>query len=352
MKHLAPLTLLVLFIGLAPARAQDIHFSQYYASPATLNPATTGFFNGDFRVALNYRSQWMPIPTLNAMATYNTYQASFDYSLLRDRLDGNVLGIGGMFYADEAGDGSLTTQSAMISLAYHQKVDRFGRSRIGIGMQGGFVNKRIFQNDLLFEQQFDNLLNTFNPFLPNGEEANFQDQSIFYGDFNIGAMWSSRPTDKIAYAFGVTVNHVARPGESFLGSDNEIDHRYVVHGSAEFRTNESFKITPTFLYMLQSQFQQFNLGSGFEYKFAEEFSGHIGAWTRIAGGIDGFRPDAVILAIGGETYNTRLGISYDLNVSDLRAATNSNGALEVSLIYIHNKVEPGRVHWERFCPAF
>ena len=39
---------------LSTAKSQDIHFSQYYASPLTLNPALTGLHGGDFRAVVNY----------------------------------------------------------------------------------------------------------------------------------------------------------------------------------------------------------------------------------------------------------------------------------------------------------
>ena len=45
---------LLLFSG----KAQDIHFSQFNMSPGNLNPAFTGFFDGDVRGVANYRSQW------------------------------------------------------------------------------------------------------------------------------------------------------------------------------------------------------------------------------------------------------------------------------------------------------
>jgi hypothetical protein len=37
--------------------AQDPHYSQFFASPLTLNPANTGNFNGSLRVATNIRNQ-------------------------------------------------------------------------------------------------------------------------------------------------------------------------------------------------------------------------------------------------------------------------------------------------------
>ena len=48
--------------------AQDIHFSQYYASPLTLNPALTGKFNGLWRVTGIYRDQFRNSVSQNSMA--------------------------------------------------------------------------------------------------------------------------------------------------------------------------------------------------------------------------------------------------------------------------------------------
>ncbi|MBS1611848.1 MAG: type IX secretion system membrane protein PorP/SprF, partial [Bacteroidetes bacterium] len=98
--------LIVACVVSAAAIAQDIHFSQYYASPLTLNPALTANINGVFRAAFNYRNQWFTIPVLNSVAPYQTYQASFDAPILRERLGNDGFGFGGAFYADKAGDGA------------------------------------------------------------------------------------------------------------------------------------------------------------------------------------------------------------------------------------------------------
>src|SRR5579863_2409265 len=99
---------LLVVVYAVTSNAQDIHFSQYYASPLSLNPALTGNVNGVFRASFNYRNQWFNIPTLNSIAPYQTYQASFDMPLLRDRLGNDGFGVGAMFYNDKAGDGALT----------------------------------------------------------------------------------------------------------------------------------------------------------------------------------------------------------------------------------------------------
>src|SRR5688500_12258614 len=68
-------------IGLAAtASAQDPNFSQFFVSPLTLNPAMTGKFNGDFRLAGNYRDQWPAITK-----AFITSTASFDMGILKSR---------------------------------------------------------------------------------------------------------------------------------------------------------------------------------------------------------------------------------------------------------------------------
>ena len=56
MKNLFAFVLLtVLCNGLY---AQDPHFSQFFSSPLTLNPAFTGKFDGAVRFIGDYRNQW------------------------------------------------------------------------------------------------------------------------------------------------------------------------------------------------------------------------------------------------------------------------------------------------------
>jgi hypothetical protein len=58
-KILTTLSLLLLF--LSASRAQDQHFSQFYAAPLSLNPALTGAMEGSYRVGTVYRDQWRKV---------------------------------------------------------------------------------------------------------------------------------------------------------------------------------------------------------------------------------------------------------------------------------------------------
>ena len=75
------LTLVVILAEVLIIKAQDPNFSQFFASPLTLNPALTGKFDGAVRVAGNYRNQW---PTIEN--AYVTKTVSVDFGLLKNKL--------------------------------------------------------------------------------------------------------------------------------------------------------------------------------------------------------------------------------------------------------------------------
>ena len=52
------------------------------------------------------------------------------------------------------GNGNLTTRAGLFLLSYHQGLDRFCRSNLGLGLQTGYVAKRVNEGDLIFEQQW------------------------------------------------------------------------------------------------------------------------------------------------------------------------------------------------------
>ena len=58
MKQL--LTLIFIFI-IIQLNAQDGHFSQFYASPMSLNPALTGLSNYKLKATAQYREQWRSV---------------------------------------------------------------------------------------------------------------------------------------------------------------------------------------------------------------------------------------------------------------------------------------------------
>src|SRR5580692_5142138 len=123
MKQIAFLLLAFLTcLAALPARAQDPGFSQFFASPLTLNPALTGKFNGVLRVAGNYRNQWPAISN-----AFITSTVSVDAPILTNKLPVNdTWGLGILAMNDKTADGILTSNYLGISTAYHLALDEDG----------------------------------------------------------------------------------------------------------------------------------------------------------------------------------------------------------------------------------
>jgi type IX secretion system PorP/SprF family membrane protein len=100
-------------------KAQDPHFSQFFSSPLTLNPALTGKFDGNFRIAGNYRDQWPAISK-----TFVTSTFSIDAPILTSRIQEiDALAIGVMGMNDRTANGILKSNFISASVAYHKGLD-------------------------------------------------------------------------------------------------------------------------------------------------------------------------------------------------------------------------------------
>jgi type IX secretion system PorP/SprF family membrane protein len=335
----------------AYVQAQDVHASQFWTTPLQLNPALTGKFNGTIRGTVNYRTQWWPIPTQNAGgAPYQTIQTSVDASFTSKRWENNKVGVGLQYFNDRAGDGVLATNNIVVSTAYHQCVDRYGRSHLSIGIQGGVVFKQIDFNRLVFENQLALDGSGWNTVNSPNYEPNLN-KTIIYPDISAGATFSSKPKDQFAYNFGLALNHLSQPKEYFLSNDstNKLKIRYVVHAGFDFRFGQDYEwsLLPSVLYMYQGRSQQYNFGLGVNYQMREFFSLYGGAYVRVN---NTKNTDAAIVHLGAEYHDVRLGVSYDINVSRLNEASRSQGAFEVSLIYIWRREAESSINFPMYCP--
>src|SRR5688572_23758046 len=131
---------LLLCVSLAcVSSAQDPNFSQFFASPLTMNPAMTGKFAGLYRIAGNYRNQW---PTINQ--AYTTSTASVDAAILKDNIpEFDQFGVGFMGFTDRSGNNVLQYNYLSFSTAYHKALDENGDNQLGVGFQGTYSTKRL-----------------------------------------------------------------------------------------------------------------------------------------------------------------------------------------------------------------
>jgi type IX secretion system PorP/SprF family membrane protein len=124
------------------SQAQDPQFSQFFASPLTLNPALTGKFNGTIRVAGNYRNQW---PQINN--AFVTSTLSVDGNILPNKISaGEAWGVGIMAMNDRTANGILTS----IMLLFQRHIRRLWMKTDGIrsgSVSGLLRNKGLMERN-------------------------------------------------------------------------------------------------------------------------------------------------------------------------------------------------------------
>jgi len=176
--------LILLFLSFC-AKAQDPHFSQFNAAPLILNPALTGFFDGDYRVSANYRSQWGTV----IVNPYRTAAASFEMSILKAKFKDDNLAFGAVFYNDEAGSANFGRNSAMVSAAYKKSLGYFVKHTLSAGFSMGFMQDKVDVSKLTFDNQYNGV--TYDPSIPSGVLVK---GSSYAYDLDAGVLYQVLPT--------------------------------------------------------------------------------------------------------------------------------------------------------------
>ena len=328
------LLILAAFISTC-AIAQDPHFSQFFASPLTLNPAFTGKFDGQWRLAVNHRDQWPSIPK-----AYVTTSGSFDFGIMKDKLPaGDVFGIGISGLSDASANDQLKLNYGSISMSYHKALDEDGYNTIGAGFQGTYSSLTLDEGKLTFEDMLrqNGFTGARTDFLTNGNNQN-------YFDINAGLLFSGSSNGANNYYAGVSVYHVNRPKVGFKEQNYLLANRITLHGGGSVPIADALTLNASFIYQSQNKASETTLGGALAYNlnadYANPSSIFIGSWLRLN--------DALIPYVGLEVNGLRIGASYDVNISSLKTATASRGGSEFSLIYIKRKSESKGIP----CPKF
>jgi type IX secretion system PorP/SprF family membrane protein len=331
------------FIGPA-ANAQDPGFSQFFASPLTLNPALTGKFNGVLRVAGNYRNHW---PAINN--AFITSTVSVDAPILANKLPENdVWGIGALAITDKTASGILNDNYFSISTAYHKSLDENGYHQIGVGFQGTYASQSLDGTRLTFEDG----LQLDGTWLRSPSEAiNSEFVSVHYFDAGLGVLYNASTDGNDNYYIGASAYHLNHPKVSFLGVDTiDIPTRLTLHAGGYFPiTGSASTIYLSGLVNNQAGSREYVFGGAWAVAATTDEENPVNFYAGIWARLTNNTTDAIIPYIGLDYNNFSLGITYDVNVSSLQTASENRGGIEVSLIYI-KKPSNGRKGVP--CPRF
>lgn len=325
--------------------AQDIHYSQFYNSPLTLNPALTGKIGGTFRVGAIYRNQWFGRSGGPAGATYSTPSVSFDMPF---RLkSGDAVGVGAYILNDQSMGGAYSRIQAEISAAYHKAFGKEKNHSLSFGLQLAYQQRKLDLSKIKFASQLgdDNLLSDQ---IPSGENLAGSTNNF---DINTGIMWNSRINSKLHLYAGIAGANLIQPLKKFNsvdGTGNSDNVRRVsVTAGADVRLSNRFSLLPSLIYMREDKAQETNLGLSGAIDATKDLVMFLGIYYRVK--------DAFIPYIGGDYKGFRLGFSYDA------AATTDwngiqpgkvNGSFEISLMYVGRYIPLPEVKPALYCPRF
>lgn len=328
--------LMLMFDGsMISAYAQDAQFSQQMASPLWINPAMSGA-DGYLRGAVNYRTQW------NAVSDpFTTMAGSFDIAF-NQRPDprGPKKGKPGMgiaFLTDQTGDPAIRNTNVMLTGAYHVYLNK--KSNLGAGLYVGYQSLSLDPESGKWGSQYNGM--QYDPQLPHGEMLQARQQSAL--DVGGGLVYVFRQNASLRYdtkrrelKIGVAGYHVGRLmlSEAELFTDND-NMRFSGFANAAMGVGKSGSaLEPAIYYHLQGPAQMLLAGMAYRHVFQSQqsvlrkskpVSMALGCYYRFG--------DAVIATISFGWDALDLGLSYDVNVSNLSKYSSGQGAIEVSLCY-------------------
>ncbi len=318
---------------------QDPVFTQFYSNALHLNPAFAGRDLSP-RFHSSYRDQW---PGINkAYVTYNV-----EYDQFSDDLHG---GLGIQILHDRTGKGMLNTTQFAFCYSYQLLINQ--EWTMNFGIKTALVQKNLDWANAKWGDEIDPANGFINPTnQPQGVNSNYLDFSNGFVLFGKNLF------------FGAAFNHLTKPNESFFYNvsnnliKDRIPFRTSLHGGYKLKIlqnglfHKELFVTPEFVLDFQKNLKRYNFGTYFVDGIFD-----LGLWYRHTrfqdANNDKVAPqDALIIVVGIENKNLRIGYSYDLNLSRLVAS--SIGAHEISFTI---DLPEKKVHSSKFrvvnCPQF
>lgn len=322
------------------AKAQDKHFSQFYAAPQTLNPALTGAYDGTYRIGINYRDQWRSVLD----QPISTYSFSGDLRFELDYKTGKLkdyAAIGLLFFSDRVASFDLNTNQIALTGAYHKVLAKRFEQYISAGYQIGVSQRNINYENLFFEDQF-NQIDAYSGITSEDLPSN----NFGFADMALGLNYSMKPTDNSQFSLGASLYHINPVNVSFWRKSNDpapglikkdiLQLKYGLQMSGRVKFENRIELSPRILVARQGSHLELNLGTNVRFPFNTFTSSgfYIGSWIRPVQFEDQMGIDAIVLFTGFDYSNFLFGLSYDANFTDLVQDQKGIGAFELSVTFL------------------
>lgn len=316
--------------------AQDIHYSQFNSASIYQNPGNTGLFDGNQRIAGNFRNQYKTI-TVGYNSTTIAGDTKYTYK-------NHVFGLGAFIQNDQSGDSRYGGSKLSLSFSYIKKISKDSAHFIAVGFQPGIANRGIKTDALTFDNQYDG--DGYNSSIASNES--YANTNVIFADFSAGASWYMFKNKRNTLLTGVSYQHFNKPKKSFFTENAvAVSPKLNAHISLVKPISTYLDIIPEVQLSHQNKYYAINMGTWVKYWLGStglsDYAVYGGLFYRLG--------DAAIIAAAMDYENFRVGLSYDFTLSQLKTANNLRGGAEVSIIYIFKKV-PSLIIKSKNCPVW
>lgn len=304
------------------AGAQDINFSQFYELPLLRNPALAGIYRGDVRATSAFRSQWGSVSV-----PYNTGALGAEVKFGVGRQSNDFMSLGMQVTNDVAGDSRLGKTQLLPLLAYHKSVNREKDAYLTLGFLGGAVQQRFDPTKLTFDDQFIN--GAYSP--TNPTRQTFNNTNVTYWDAAVGMTFSSTLAVDTRYYIGASYFHITQPKVAFdRASDIRLNKKWVLNAGLSAPTSDFDRLIFYLDFFKQGGNDQIQGGAMFKHDVLQE---DIDESLSLSAGVFYRWNDALVPVIKLDYYQWAVGLTYDVNISKLKSASQFRGGFEMTLSY-------------------
>ncbi len=320
------------------ATAQDLHYSQFYNAPLSVNPALTGIFNGDKRFNVSLRDQWRSVPV-----PWFTTTIGYDFKIYPKSSKRGFFGAGIFMNYDRQGDSRITLGNVNLSGSYTYLINR--NNVFTIGALAGYALRAYDPSDLTWDRQWNG--EQFVQSIESGEDLNLTRLGFFESGLGINYRWQRSTRTKVD--LGVGAFHLVEPEITFGANDNLVlPRRFSFYGIANFQLASRWDLQVDALYQLQDAYNELIAGAYLDYylntKPGKRFNIQFGGGYRFSE-LPAFYPK-----IGIRWNEFFAAVSYDIDISELNQHTNYRGGPEIHFRYIITNVKPLGLF--KVCPIF
>jgi len=324
-KHL--IIMVVLICTVRMGNAQDLNFTQFFKMPMLRNPALCGVFSGGFRAQSVYRNQWQKVAS-----PYRTGTLSIEAKapFCSDGGPGNYWAIGTQVTYDVAGASRLTRVQVLPVVSYHLNVRGIEGNYLAFALMGGYVSSHFDSKDLRWDDQYQG--GSYSPTNPTGQVLT--NMSSHFWDLGAGISYTALFGNDCSFYVGAAGFHLNRPSTSFNkdNSNYKLNYKYIFNGSLELPVNDADHVSVFGDYIWQKGNDSLTKAGAINTVMAGAvYTIDLNNTNALGFGVSYRWNDAVAPLIHYDRDQWSAGLSYDINISKLKTASQYRGGFEFSL---------------------